>query len=481
MAGTEDAKLPFFSPDGQSVAFFARGRLFRWDRGGGAPQPLADAPSQPLGGTWGEDGTIVFVPVWNGGLYRVPASGRASDAEALILPDGQEHYAFVYPRFVPGREEVLFTAWGERGGIWRLDLASSDPSEVVTEGNSGTLTTSGHLLFAMRQPVAGLLATPQSSSSGAESSPTSVLPGVHYLNWSTDLWLSVSRTGTLAYAPSDVTRRSLVRVDWLGQTVPVADQPGVYGNLAISPNGRRIAADVDNRVWLYEPDGGRVRLAPENRDRGENNPTWDPEESRVFYSSNQSGTWDIYTRVPGAATSEVVLRKELDQTVEAVADDGTLAFSESHPATGYDIWLLPTGGTPRAWQATTASEVNADFSPDGRWLAYSSNVSTRFEVYVGPVDGESEERTQVTTEGGQGPVWSPMGDRLFYRRGATMMAVDVVSLDPLVLGGHQRLFDGGWELPGPEEPNLKTYAVAPDGELFVIFDTHGNTGRNPIC
>lgn len=130
VAGTEGAEQPFFSPDDQSVAFFAGGRLFRWDRGGGAPQPLAEAPG-PLGGTWGEGDTIVFVPVWNGGLYQVPASGGLSDAEALIIPDGQERYAFVYPRLVPGRNEVLFTAWGPEIAVWRLDLASGDRSVVV--------------------------------------------------------------------------------------------------------------------------------------------------------------------------------------------------------------------------------------------------------------------------------------------------------------------------------------------------------------
>ena len=471
--GTEEADSPFFSPDSQSIAFFSKGRLFRWNLGGGDPQPLAEAPS-PMGGTWGGDDTIVFVPVWNGGLYQVRASGGLSEAEPLIVPDGKQDYAFVFPRFVPDQPEVLFTAWGERPELWRLGLGRLDRSEVSLPENSGTVTTSGHLLFSpLRSPNSGpaeLLAARYSSVLAPEQSPKGILSGVHTLATAPDLWLSVSRTGTLAYAPSDITQRSLVLVDQLGQTVPVSDQRRVYVNVAVSPDGGRIATDVDYRVWLYELDGGRVRLAVENRDwtTGELSPAWDPDGSRVLYSSNESGNWEIYARVPGTAESEVVLQKEYDQTVQAIAKDGTLVFLESDPKTGKDIWLLPPAGAAMPWLATVAEEIQPDFSPDGRWLAYSSNASGSFEVYVGPVSGGSE-RTQVTTEGGQGPVWSPNGNRLFYRQGATMMAVDVESLDPFKFGSHHHLFDGRWALRAPEEPFLRNYDVTPDGEHFVMI------------
>jgi Tol biopolymer transport system component len=270
-----------------------------------------------------------------------------------------------------------------------------------------------------------------------------VLSGVYLDPWNPDLWLSLSSSGTLAYVPGDITQRSLVLVDETGRGAPVTDQRGWYGNLTLSRDGRRIAADVEYKIWLYEPGGsGRVRLAPENRDYDEGSPVWAPGGSRVFYASNQSGNWEIYARSPGAAKSVVILQKEFDQFPQAIAQDGTLTFVESNPKTGEDIWLLPPGGTPTPWLVTPAKEGQPDFSPDGRWLAYSSNESGRPEIYVRPVYGEGR-RIQVSTEGGQMPAWSPKGNRLFYRQGAAMIAVDVVGRDPLVMGRRGRLFEGG--------------------------------------
>jgi serine/threonine-protein kinase len=310
----------------------------------------------------------------------------------------------------------------------------------------------------------------------AEATPPVVISGVHYVAWQPDLWLSISSSGTLAYVPSDISERSLVLVDEVGRGTPVTDQRDLYVNLALSRDGRRIAADVPadfpGKVWLYEIGGsGRVRLAPENRDADEIHPVWARDGSRVIYGSNQSGNWDIYARAVGAATSEVILQKEFNQFPSAIAPDGTLAFRDTNPKTGEDIWLLPPGGSPTPWLVTPAQEGQSDFSPDGRWLAYSSDESGRFEVCVRPVHGQGT-RIQVSTEGGQEPVWSPRGNRLFYRKGAALMALDIAGHDPLVIGRHCRLFDGGWDLAPSGLSFSKTYAVAPDGEHFLMV-RHG--------
>ena len=187
----------------------------------------------------------------------------------------------------------------------------------------------------------------------------------------------------------------------------------------------------------------------------------------VYYASNHSGNWEIYSRVPGAAQSEIVMQREFDQFPVAVAPDGTLAFQESNTVTGDDIWFLPPGGVPSPALTGPGTDAMCDFSADGRWLAFASDASGRSEIYVKAVDRDSR-RLPVSTDGGQVPTWSPKGDRLYYRQGAEMMVADVTGRDPLVFGRPRPLFEGGWDLPAGKYLE-RNYAVAPDGEHFVMI------------
>jgi serine/threonine-protein kinase len=466
---SEGAEYPFFSPDGRSVAFFARGRLFRWDRGGGPPRPLAEAPTQPQGGTWGEDGTIVFVPIWNGGLMRVSASGGPGDAERLLLPQADSAYALSFPRWVPGTREIVYSSVGQGGlAVRSLDMDTGERTLLEAGASSGWVTKSGRLLFATGD-LTNLQYRPGANGGDAETTATSLLTGVHRRVWFTEAWIGLSPTGTLAYVPADMNQRTLVRVDQEGRATPLSEIRDQYGSVRVSPGGDSLVANAFVYLWLYGPDGGRAPLAPETGDWQHSAAVWDETGSRVVFSSNETGNWELYERTVGSPASEMLVQKEFDQEVEAVSRDGTLAFVETHPETGRDLWLVPVGGSPTAWQATDASEGSADFSPDGRWLAYTSNVTGRAEVWVGAVDEDSGRRTQVTTDGGDAPVWSPSGDRLYYRRGSAMMAVEVEDLATLQFGAHRTLFDGGWALPGPEASQSHTYHVMPDGEHLVMI------------
>ena len=463
---TDGAESPFFSPDGRAVAYFAGGRLLRWDIGGAYPQVLADAPT-PMGGTWGEDGTIVFVPLWNGGLYRIPGSG--GESEVLLRPDGKEEYAFVFPRFAPDRPEVLFTYWGVSGGLASVNIQDLKRTDVVPRGGNGVVTTSGHLLYVQTySPWSGLLAKPYLEDSGTDTTSSLVLSDFFFHHWDPDPWLSLSDNGTLAYVPSEITQRSLVMVDEMGRSEPMTEKRDLFGTLSLSPDGRRIAVDPEHRIWVYETGvGGRKRLVPENRGTDEGYPVWNADGSRVYYASNHSGNWEIYSRVPGAAQSEIVVQRDFDQFPVAVAPDGTLAFQESNTVTGDDIWILPPGGTPTPLLTGPGTDAICDFSPDGRWIAYASDETGRSEIYVKAVVGDSE-RVPVSTQGGRVPTWSPKGNRLFYRQDAILMVSDVVGRDPLDFGRPSPLFEGGWDLPAGRYLE-RTYAVAPDGEHFVMI------------
>ncbi|HSG00887.1 MAG TPA: protein kinase [Vicinamibacterales bacterium] len=466
--GSEGALLPFFSPEGRSLAFFARGQLFRWTMGGGAPQPIADAPV-PMGGTWGEDDTIVFVPMWNGGLARVKATGGAQ--ETVLRPDGKEAYAFVHPRFVPGASEILYSAWGKSTGVWRLNLDTGNRSFVAAKADTGMATTSGHLLFGEGDAAGlhpGLLAAPASAAGPIAGTSMMVVPGINYNVWQADLWASVSDTGTLVDVPADVTARTLVLVDQAGRVRPFADQRATYNAVAVSRATGRVAVVADYKVWLLAADGSsRERLAPENREFAENMPFWTSDGNAVVYSSNQSGTWDIFRRALGASSSERLVEKELDQMVEAMASNGTVAYSESTPTNGDDVWLLPPEGDPEPWLRSPRNERPLSFSPDGRWLAYVSDESGRNEVWVKPVSGDGG-KVKVSTGEAFTAAWSGDGNRLFYQQAGAMMAVDLGRDENPVVGTRQKLFDGGWALSPFARGEHARFEVMPDGEHFLM-------------
>lgn len=470
--GTNGARAPFFSPDGSSIAFFASGRLFRWMIGGGAPVPLADAPS-PLGGTWDDDHTIVFVPVWNGGLFRLPAAG--GDREAILRPDGKQDYAFVFPRFIPGRQEILFTAWGKNPGVWRLNLRTRERTKVLN-GNSAMVTASGHLLAGVPDQssdsfghLLGLLAAPYRENASTSLAPTLVVPGVSYPAWQPDLWYSVSDTGTLAYAPADVRAKSLILVDRTGKVELFSNQPGTYSGVSVSRTARRTLAAADYRVWLYASDGtSRERLAPENRDWHEQSAKWAPDGKTVIYASNEFGNWDIQRRVPGASKSEVLLAKELDQTKAVISMDGTIAYLEEHSTTGNDIWLLEPDGKSRPWLVSPGNEGPMGFSPDGKWLAYHSNESGRSEIYVKPVASNAA-RIQVSTAGAFNAAWSPKGNTLFYQEAGAMWAVDLGRGNVPVLGPRRKLFECGWALSPFGNWDFSDFDVMPEDERFIMI------------
>jgi Tol biopolymer transport system component len=468
IVGTEGASEPFFSPDGRWIAFFATGHLFKVDLEGGAPVPLADAPA-PLGGTWREDDTLVFTPTMNGGLFRMNASGGR--AEPLILPDKKIEYAYTWPHFLPGGRELLFTTWGTAYTVSRLILPSLERTIIAPGSNRAEYAASGHVLLGTEGQ---LQAVPYAAAiSGGRVSPATV---IDHVQWSGDpgtgeFAYSVSLTGTLVYAPGDITQRSLVYVNHTGQATSAVPERHPYSRISLAPNGRKAAVVYDASIWILDLErGGSTPLAPEFHGGDRGFPVWTPDSSRVYFGSNHEGKWDIYVKSASATGSaEAVLIRDRDQVPLAVAPDGTLLFRESHPTTGSDFWALPSGGKPAPWLATGGEEWFARFSPNGHWVAYSSDESGRSEIYVQPFRG-SRDRAQVSTDGGSDPEWSPKGNRVFYRRGNTVMAADVMTGEHLVIGKPRKLFDGGWELSGGWDFGLigRPFAVMPDGERLLM-------------
>jgi len=465
LPGTEEAFEPFFSPDGRSLGFFkgARG-LWRTSVDGGSLLRLADAPV-PFGGTWGEDDSVVFTPSLNGGLYRMRASG--GDAAPLLNPAAGLEYACVWPRFLPGGRELLFTSWGSgRACISRLSLPGLERVDISGTASSSAYLLPGFLIRGDRQ--GGIRAQPYDRDPGSGLPvPTSVLAGV-YVNRDVGRYLlDVSRNGTLAYAPGDITQASLSKVDLAGRVTPTSSVRAPYQSFAASPDGRRMAAVYDNQVWVQDLQrGSATRIAPERNLL--RNPRWAPDGGRIAFCSlsGATGNFDIYeSDAAGVGPMTTLLEREADQWPESFAPDGTLAFVETNTLTGYDILLLDPNGTAEAWLATPASEISPRFSPDGGWLAYSSDQSGRVEVFVRSRSGD--EQVQVSISGGTEPAWSPNGDRLFFRSGHRILSASITLGPRLEVGQPEVHFDGGWALAGNAYGG--GFEVAPSGtELFMI-------------
>jgi Tol biopolymer transport system component len=438
---------PFFSPDGSEVAYYGQGSLWKVSVAGGTPQRLVDTP-QMFGGTWATDGSIVWAPGLNAGLYRLrPGSDTA---ERLTEPDlGAEGYAHIFPHALPdGR--ILYTRWGEReehSFILDLETGVSTPvrGSRLTE-QSVALPAPGHVMVGDRRT--GLLVAPLDVAAAAVTGPPrKVLSGVF---WEEGVHLSsaaVSANGTLVYVPGDPSRRRLVWVDREGRVTPAIETERGYRFPELSPDGRRAALTVGPDVVVIDLErGSQTRLTALKGDNLSFKPLWMPDGERVLFASQASGKWMLYTR-NADATGEAEVWLDWDRTAFplSISREGVLLFLTPHPETGNDLWSVKPGGEPEPYVVTPFRENAARFSPDGTLVAYSSNESGRYEVYVQPFPAGGG-RQLVSTQGGAAPAWSADGSRLFYWHDGVLWEVAVTRSPSLRFGRPAPLFTGDYDV-----------------------------------
>jgi serine/threonine-protein kinase len=293
-----------------------------------------------------------------------------------------------------------------------------------------------------------------------------VLTGVFAVPWRNESWLSVASNGTLAYVPGSVADRRLVWVDATGAIEPASATRAVHDSLALSPDGRRAAVKNGGHLWVYDLEAGtRIRLTSVEHNGG---PLWDRDGRRVFFSSNRTGDWNLHVRAAdGTGETEVLWEREYSQWAESIAPDGTLLVNEPNPETGLDLWLLKPDGETVPFLVTPSNESDSRFSPDGRYLAYTSNESGRDEVYVVPYPGPGP-RVPISREGGHLPRWSGDGKTLFYIRGDAVMAADLDRGEDLEVVGIRELFSGSFMTR-----YTWSWDVAPDGRFLMILRDPG--------
>ena len=484
---TEDANRPFFSPDGRWVGFFAGGKLKKVSTSGGLPVVLSDATLGGRGGSWGENGTIVFTPDARGtGLSQVSAEGGTPQPITTLDSDKGET-SHRLPHLLPGGEVVLFTAYGatyQDVQIVAQSLQTGERRVLIEGGSQARYVSSGHLLYVQPRMAGTLMAVPfDAERLELTGTPVPIVEGVVTIRGDTAGW-SVSRLGTLVYLPGGLrsTARSLVWVNREGEAEPLDLPPGPYEYPRLSPDGRQLLVKLgalQPSLWIYDLiDKTFNRLTFEGNDGW---PLWAPDGKRVVYASNRAEPYDLYwIPVDGSGKEELLLARPEIQLPHSFSPDGKLlAFLHADPTTAQDVWLLPLDDPQQARPVlqTPAVEFDAQFSPDGRYLAYASNESGRNEVYVRPFPNLQEAKWQISTDGGRETKWAHSGDELFYRSGDGMMAVEITTQPSFRTGTPRQLFEGPYRRSS--SPTTAQYDVSADGQRFLMVQEESQEAEAP--
>ena len=425
LAVTPGATSPFFSPDGLWIGYIAGGKLRKISVEGGAEVTLCDTAASYTGADWGEDGSIIASLRVSGGLSRVFSTGGTPTPVTEL--EGQER-THRWPQVLPGAKAILFTAENatvgfDDGKIEVVTLADHRRKNLLRGGTYGRYVAApggkGYLTYVSRGTLFALPFDPVKLET--YGTPVPVLQQVSYSAMFGSAKLSFSRTGTLVYRSREIDASRVV-IQWLdadSKIQPLLDKPGLFVNPHFSPDGGRLAVandDARSGIWIY--DIRRDTLSPLSGEKNASHPVWTPDGRYIIYQSVDGMS---FARSDGGSRPELLNPSKEFQYPSAFSPDGrTLAFYQSGPR-GFELWTLPVeraaeklrAGKPEIFQGTSFGNRGASFSPDGRWLAYSSNESGSSQVYVRAFPDKGGQ-WQVSTNGGTAPIFSRNGKDLFY-------------------------------------------------------------------
>jgi eukaryotic-like serine/threonine-protein kinase len=503
IAGTEaPLTIPLLSPDGESIAFVQDGSLKRVSIRGGAARIISSLQTSsngtienmrgPFSASWEADDTILIGH--NDGISRVSANG---DTPKLLI-QAKQGEQFHGPRLLPDGDSVLFTATAVAGGtkwdqadIVVQSLATGRRSTLVRGGSDARYLPTGHLVYAVGDTLFAVLFDGRRLQ--VRGAPVAVVDGVgrpgNPVTATGAAFFDVSAQGTLVYARSgaasflralDNERNTLVWVDRQGREEPLSAPPRAYVYPRISPQGDRLALDIRDReqdVWIW--DLRRQTLTPlSSHPDLDGLPIWTPDGQRVVWASQRDGPLNLYwQRADGTGAVERLTRSPNGQRPNSFTSDGKrLVFSVGGGgnAEGQNIATMSIEGERQVTPLLQGKfvEQNGDVSPDGRWLAYESDESGQFEVYVRPFPAVDQGRWQVSNTGGRQPAWSRDGRELFYiAADGALMSAGVQAPQ----GGQAfaaatpvKLQDGGKYYDTEGTPNRgRTYDVSRDGLRFL--------------
>ncbi len=491
LPGTDDAAWQFWSPDSRFIGFWAGGKLKKVEASGGPPQSLCDA-SQFSNGGWGRQGVIVFGS-FRTGLSRVSSSGGPVTA-LTTLDTGRQETGHLYPHFLPdGRHFLYFIrANQENQGIYlgstdakpdskerrRLLGADSHAAYVPAQGSGP-----GHLLFLRESTLMAQVFDAEKLQLAGEPFPVAEQVGSQF-----DFgFFSASDSGLLVYRSGGGQHTQLAWYDREGKQLGAAGTPGMYSGLTLSPDGKQVALQQTDRqsdnqdIWLLDlarniPARFTFHPAPDGL------PVWSPDGDRIVFYSLRDGPSNLYQKVSsGAGNEEPLLKSAESKYPHDWSRDGRfLIYSSFEPKTASDLWVLPLSGDrkPELYLQTEFNESHAQFSPDGRWVAYVSTDSPRTQVYVQPFP-RSGGKWLVSSEGGSQPRWRGDGRELFYiAPDRKLMSVEIRTASKFEATVPRALFQT--RILATLTRTSHHYAVSADGKRFLIISTMEETASAPI-
>jgi dipeptidyl aminopeptidase/acylaminoacyl peptidase len=506
LPGTEGAAFPFWSPDSRFIGYSVLGKLKKVDASGGPPQTLCDAPNTAIGGSWNRDGVIVFGT--NGtGLFRVSQAGGAP--AQLTTPDAKRQESFHgRPWFLPDGNHFLYYAQSaalEDSGIYLATLEGNPAKRLVLARQGGAYVPpsgsvgNGHLLF-LREGT--LMAQPLDAKTfelAGDAFPVAEQVGSNISN----PFFSVSTNGVLVYRSGGSAGNT--QLAWFGRDgkpLGVLGPIGLYNDVALSPDARRVA------VSKRDPQGGHLDIWLMDVAHGvptrftfdpglDTYPVWSPDGSRLVFASSRDGALNLYQKgSAGAGSEELLFKSDREKRSFDWSGDGRyLLYAVQDQKTKLDLWLLPDAAVasaerkPRPFLTTPYNESQGQFSPGPagtpRWIAYASDESGRFEVYVEPFSESSSApagKFQISSDGGVQPRWRRDGRELYYiAPDGRLMAADVKTSPQFDHGVptplfQSRILGGG----GGTGLGVFRYSPAPDGKRFLINSQAEEVASSPI-
>ncbi|GAC1515266.1 MAG: hypothetical protein NVS1B11_31920 [Terriglobales bacterium] len=475
LSGTQGASYPFWSPDGRSIGFFADGKLKKVELSGGQVQALSDAPNG-RGGTWNKDGVILFTPDASGGIFRMSSAG-GSPTE-LTKPDSSRfEQSHRWPMFLPDGKKFLYLAATfsgelEKNAIFLGSLDSQEKQLLVNTSSNAAYAEPGYLLYLREKTLVAHPFDPKryvlSGEPHSLGGEVLYFPGVDRAVFSVaNGEILVTQTGKGA---------SVSQLTWFdrsGKATSTVGMPGLYNNVSLSPDGRRVASDqpdLDGRridIWLHGPSpSATTRLT---FDPGlDQSPIWSGDSKQILFNSNRKLNFQIFLRnVDGSGSDQQLIDPGPGVLVNA--------WDWSHDAKyvlfgkGNELWSV-------SWPERVAKPLlqakwtirNAQFSPDRRWIAYASNETGNMEIYVSSFP-DVNGKWQVSSAGGQEPRWRRDGKELFYVSAeGKMMAVAVKTGTRFEAGSAVPLFSTHRRQPVSAQ-DVFSYDVSGDGQRFLII------------